>query len=183
MINELVTYLLDIAKKHKAVNYVGYKRQINLNNQNNTPSFQFIIENDGLMEKQVVEGIITVRYNIDILGYVEKENTVLMVQDNALHIALDFMEYINNTYDYPIEIKDWSILSFSEYTDDNSAGVRVSLKLAIPNPINICEYRDNFIEKEEPILPELDLSGSDECTNTKFTEGKTELNLNPIRLK
>lgn len=182
MIAELVNYLLDTAKKHKAVNYVGYKRDLNINDQHNNPYYQFIIETDSLLEKQIVEGIITLKINIDILGFITEDTNVLKVQDNALHIALDFMEFINNNTEYPLEVRDYSILSFDEYTDDNCSGVNITLQLVIPSPLNICEYEDNFIEKEEPIIEELELSNGDDCTNEKF-QYKQGLDLKPIKLR
>lgn len=184
MISELITYLMNTAKQHKAVNYVGYKRQININDQNNTKYYQFIIDNESLLENQIVEGILTLRLNIDVLGFVSSDLTVLDVQDTALHIILDFMEYINNDREYyNLEVKDYSIASFSEYTDDNSAGVRCTLKLIVPSPINLCEYKDNFIEKEDEVIVDVDVNPTnDTCTDTKYS-GESTLIINPIKLK
>lgn len=183
MIQEFITYLLNTAKKHKAVNYVGYKRQININDQNNTKYYQFIIDNEGLLEKQLVEGILTLRLNIDVLGFVSSDLTVLDIQDTALHIILDFMEYINadNEY-YNLEVRDYSIASFSEYTDDNSAGVRCTIQFIVPSPINLCEYKDNFITKEEEVVVDIDVNPENECTNTNFNTSST-ITLNPLKLK
>lgn len=183
MIKELTTYLLDTAKKHKAVNSVGYKRNININDQSNEKYFQFIIDNEQILEKQLVEGIMTLRFNIDVLGFISSDVTVLDVQDTALHIILDFMEFINNdsTY-YNLEVRDYSIASYSEYTDDNCAGVRATIQLIVPNPINICEYRDNFIEKEEEVKVEMDINPDNNCSNTSFNT-TSNLILNPIKLK
>lgn len=180
MIKELITYLSDIASKHKAVNYVGYKRQININNQNNTKYYQFIIDNESLLEKQISEGILTMRLNIDVLGFVDNDVTVLDVQDNALHILLDFMEYVNGN---GFEIRDYSIISYSEYSDDNCSGVRGTIQLLIPSPINLCEYKDNFIEKPIEEIPSIDITPSDECANETFSTNENKLILNPIKLK
>lgn len=184
MISELITYLLHTAKQHKAVNYVGYKRQININDQHNTKYYQFVIDNESLLEKQLVEGIMTLRLNIDVLGFIYSDLTVLDVQDTALHIILDFMEFINNdsTY-YNLEVRDYSIASYSEYTDDNSAGVRCTMQLIVPNPINLCEYRDNFIEKEQETEVEIDMNPENECSNIKYNNNESDLIISPIKLK
>ena len=183
MISELITYLLHTAKQHKAVNKVGYKRQININDQSNEKYFQFIIDNESLLEKQLVEGIMTLRLNIDVLGFISSDLTVLDVQDTALHIILDYIEYINaDTTYYNLEVRDYSIASYSEYTDDNCAGVRCTIQLIVPNPINICEYRDNFIEKEEEVKVEMDINPENNCSNTSFNT-TSNLILNPIKLK
>lgn len=181
MISQLINYLLNIAKKHILVNYVGYNRKINVNSQNNTRYYQFIIDNESLLEKQIVEGILTLRLNIDVLGFVDSSTNVLEVQDNALHCILDVMEYIDND-DFPIEVRDYSIVSFSEYSDDNSAGIRTTLQLVIPSPINLCEYKDNFIDKEEEVETEIELNvDDDKCTNINYNSS-TSINLNPIKL-
>lgn len=183
MISELITYLMNTAKQHKAVNYVGYKREVNINDQNNTKYYQFIIDNEGLLEKQIVEGILTLRLNIDVLGFVTSDSNVLGVQDTALHIILDFMEYINNDMEYyNLEVRDYSIASFSEYTDDNCAGIRATIQLIVPSPINICEYKNNFIEKSEEEIPVIEISNGDECTNTKYNT-TSNLIISPIKLK
>ena len=183
MIQELTTYLLDTAKKHKAVNSVGYKRNININDQSNEKYFQFIIDSEQILEKQLVEGIMTLRLNVDVLGFISSDLTVLDVQDTALHIILDYIEFINaDTTYYNLEVRDYSIASYSEYTDDNAAGVRATIQLIVPNPINICEYRDNFIEKEEEVKVEMDINPENNCSNTSFNN-TSNLILNPIKLK
>lgn len=184
MIHELTTYLLNTAKKHKAVNSVGYKRNININDQSNEKYYQFIIDNEQILEKQLVEGILTLRLNIDVLGFVSSDLTVLDVQDTALHIILDFMEYINNdTEYYNLEVRDYSIISYSEYTDDNAAGIRASIQFIVPSPINLCEYRDNFIEKEEEVKVEMDMNPVDCKTNNNYNTNTSTLIINPIKLK
>ena len=175
---------MDIAAQHKAVNKVGYKRQININDQSNEKYFQFIIDNESLLEKQLVEGIMTLRLNVDVLGFISSDLTVLDVQDTALHIILDYIEYINaDTTYYNLEVRDYSIASYSEYTDDNSAGVRCTMQLIVPNPINLCEYRDNFIEKEQETEVEIDMNPENECSNIKYNNNESDLIISPIKLK
>ena len=175
---------MDIAAQHKAVNKVGYKRQININDQSNEKYFQFIIDNESLLEKQLVEGIMTLRLNVDVLGFISSDLTVLDVQDTALHIILDYIEFINaDTTYYNLEVRDYSIASYSEYTDDNSAGVRCTMQLIVPNPINLCEYRDNFIEKERETEVEIDMNPENECSNIKYNNNESDLIISPIKLK
>lgn len=184
MIKELITHLMNVAKQHKAINYVGYKRNININDQSNTKYYQFIIDNEGLLQKQIVEGILTLRMNVDVLGFVPEGLTVLDVQDTALHIILDFMEFINNDTEYfNLEVRDYSIVSYSEYTDDNCAGIRASIQFIIPSPINLCEYKDNFIEKEEETIIDVDINPTDCNTNNNYNTNTSTLILNPIKLK
>lgn len=184
MILELIKYLQDIAKKHKLINYVGYKKSININHQNNVRYFQFIIDSEALLEKQVVDGILTLRLNVDVLGFVDDGTSEVEIQDMALHILLDWMEYINNDNEYPnLEVYDYSIASYSEYTDDNASGVRCTMQLIIPSPVNICEYKDNFIDKEEEIIDEIEMIPNTDCSNVILNKEESNLILNPIKLK
>lgn len=178
MIIQLIEYIQNIAKQHKAVNYTSYKQQIDINHQNNYRYFQFNIDDEVLLEKQLVEGILTARLNIDVLGFVTPDSTPLIIQDTALHIMLDVMEYINN--DNFVLVKDYSIASFSNYTDDNCSGIRCTLQLVIPSPINICTYQENFIEKEEILEDELELNPDNECC--EYKQMNNNLILNPIKL-
>lgn len=149
MISELINYLLEVAKKHKLVRTAKYKRHFNINDQNNHKYYQFIIDDENMVEKQVTEGILTYKTSILILGFVKTDTTVLEVQENALHIGLDWMQYLKVQREMPLQIRDFSILSFSEYSDDNSAGVKLDIQFVIPEPTNLCTWEDNFSDKEE----------------------------------
>lgn len=189
MIKQFTDYLLSTASRHKAVNTVAYKRDVNINHQHNTPYYQFIMDDENLITKLLTQGLITYRTNVTVLGFVTSDDTVINVQETALHIALDWMEYIaTDPNGFGLLIHDYSILSFSEYTDDNCAGVRLTITFTIPSPINLCEFQSNFIDKDITTDEDDTLTlayKDDECTNTTFTphNNNTNLNLNPIRLK
>lgn len=182
MIKELVDDILGIARKHISVNTVSYKRELNINDLHSEPSFQFILMDDGLMEKQITEGIITLKIGAYILGFVGKGNKSLDIQDEATHICLDIIEYINNNM-YQMQIRDFSIAGISEYSDNNCSGVYATLQFILPNPVNLCEYKEHFIDKPSVPTDELELSNGDECTNTKYQEEGSTLRLNPIKLR
>ena len=183
MIKQLIDYILNIASKHKAVNYTAYLPYKNINDQHNNKYYQFIIEDEAMLNKQLIEGIDTINLDIDILGFINKDNDNLTVQDNCLHILLDVLEFIKND-NTQLEVRDYSIVSFSNFTDDRCSGIRCSLQLIIPSPINICQYEDNFINKPIPTPePELDMSETDSCTKEHFTESNdNRIDLNPIDL-
>ena len=181
MISELITYLMDTAKQHVLIGSVAYKEVYNINDQNNEKQFQFIIDSSNMIEKNITENVIKCRLEIYCLGFVKYNNNILDVQDQATHMLIDFINYIDND-SYPVEVYDWSLLSLSEYSDNNSSGVKLSLDVIIPNILNLCEYKNNFIEKTEEEIPSLEISNGDECTNTKYNN-ESNLILNPIKLK
>ena len=60
------------------------------------------------------------------------------------------MAFIDTQDEYRgiLSVYDYSILTLSHYTDDNSAGVKLSLVLEMPSPLNWCELDENF--NDEP---------------------------------
>lgn len=182
MIKDTIDYLLNVASKHILINSVGYKEDYNINDSHNDKQFQFIIDSSNMIEKNITENVIKYRLEIYCMGFVKTNMSILDVQDQATHMLVDFINYIDND-DYPIEVYDWSLYSFSEFTDNNSSGVKLTLDVIIPNIINLCEYKDNFIEKEEEVKVDIDITPSNECTNETFITDENKLILNPIKLK
>lgn len=181
MIKELIDYLTDLSYSHISVSESSYKRQININHQNDTAGFQVIWESDSqLLQKQIVEGINTLNISCDIIAPIN-EGTVIDLHDESTHIAMDIMEKVTN--DLLMEVRDYSIMPLEEYTDDNSAGCRLSIQFVIPKPINLCEWESHFIEKEPVEKKTIELNTGDECTGKKTTTTKKKIKLNPIKLK
>ena len=73
-----------------------------------------------------------------------------------------------------LSVYDYSILTLSHYTDDNAAGVKLSLVLQMPSPLNWCTLDDNFDDEphEEEQDKEIDIP----------TTEVGELDINPIKL-
>lgn len=179
MIKQLIDYINGIASKHKLVNTTKYIAYQDINNQHNNKYYEFLIEDEARIEKQITEGIITIDLNIDVLAFLTKDLDNLTAQDNCLHILLDVLQYVK-TENSQLELRDYSIASFSKYTDDNCSGIRATIELIIPSPINLCEYKNNFEDKEiEPEEEDTTLSNGDDCTGESFnTDG--EFDLNPL---
>jgi hypothetical protein len=73
-----------------------------------------------------------------------------------------------------LRVYDYSILTLSHYSDDDSAGVKLSLVLQMPSPVDLCTLDENF--NDEPY------SGD---TDTEITINKDEIgeiDINPIKL-
>ena len=56
------------------------------------------------------------------------------------------MVYIDTQDEFKgiLSVYDYSILTLARYTDDSSAGVKLSLVLQMPNPVNLCDLENNF---------------------------------------
>ena len=133
-------------------------------------------EAQGLQLQQLVPGDAADGRLVDELGVDVVGNTVLDVQNDAYTIACDIMAKIDNTEEYynVLSVYDYSILTLARYTDDQSAGVKLSLTLEMPNPVNLCTLDENF--NDEPY------SGDTDTEITIETNDVGDLDINPIHL-
>lgn len=177
MIKQFIDNILHIAHQHILVGNTAYKREININDQHNHKYYQFLIDNEGLLQ-QVTTSAMKYKTNILVLG----RGAAIDVQDEALHIFLDVLEMIDDELT-DVEVEEWSAMDLVEYSDDNCSGIRASISFILPIPINLCEYKEHFVEKPEPETEQLELSDEDECTNTKNTKSSNkQIDLQPLKL-
>lgn len=156
MLKDVVNIIKDISLRHKGVRTFRYQSKILNNAQNNNKMYQVYVDDISLHELNITTNIFKAQFEIYILGFVDDENTVLDVQNNAYTIACDIMAKIDidDAYKGILSVYDYSILTLSHYTDDNAAGVKLSLVLQMPNPVNLCALDDNF--NDEPYEDEPD---------------------------
>lgn len=176
MLKDVVNIIKDISLRHKGVRTFKYQSEILNNAQNNNAMYQVYVDDVSLHELNITTNIFKAKFEIYILGFVDDDTTVLEVQNNAYTVACDIMAYIDIKDEFKgvLSVYDYSILTLSHYTDDNAAGVKLSLVLEMPNPVNLCELDDNF--NDEPYEEETD----NEIDINKEEVG--EIDLNPIRL-
>ena len=180
MYKDIVDYIGNIALKHIAVKSFKYQKRIMVNQQNNNSYMQFIIEDDTYLQYIKTANVFTATFNIDIIGQPKDDTDILNVQNDALQVGAEVIQYITNddTYRNLISVSDYDFLTISHFTDDNSAGYRLSLELVIPNPVNLCEYLNNFSEDNIPVEAENPL----DIINSKPDTKSNELVLQPIKL-
>lgn len=179
MLKDVINVLKDVSLRHKAVNTFKYQSSILTNAQGNNKSFQVIVDDTNLSQLLVSYSplVFTVTLDVYIIGFVETSNSILDVQDNAYDIAIQLVSKIQNIDEYKgiIDIHDFSILTLSHWTDDDSAGVKLTIEMRVP--IGVCDIDDYFDDEPKDISEtdmEIDLSG-----NTTYDNAIT---LNPIKL-
>ena len=150
MLKDVVNIIKDISLRHKGVRTFRYQSEILNNAQNNNKMYQVYVDDVSLHELNITTNIFKAKFEIYILGSVDDENTVLDVQNNAYTIACDIMAYIDTKDEFKgvLSVYDYSILTLSHYTDDNASGVKLSLVLQMPNPVDLCALDENF--NDEP---------------------------------
>lgn len=182
MINDIINIIQTTALKHIAVKSFKYQKRIMINQQGNNRYFQVILE-DNMYMSNINEGKFKCTANIDILGFPHKDGKTIIshIQDTAFSIAVALIWYINsnNQYQNIININNYDILTLSNFTDDNAAGVRLTLDLILPNPLNICTVYDDFDEDN------MEVEDTDEIiVIPPYDETNiNNLNIHPIKLK
>lgn len=176
MLKDVINILKDISLRHKGVRTFRYQSDIYNNAQNNHKMYQVYVDDVSLHELNITTSIFKAQFEIYILGFVDDENPILDVQNNAYTIACDIMAYIDTQEAFKgvLSVYDYSILTLSHYTDDNASGVKLSLVLQMPSPVNLCTLDENF--NDEPYEEEEDM----DIDINKEEVG--EIDLNPIRL-
>lgn len=148
MITDIKEIIKNIALRHKGVRTFRYTGDDLINAQNNHEYYQVIMDTVQLHELNIVTGIFTVNLDLYVLGF---GRDVAEVQDNAYTIAVDIIAWLENNYLGVVSVHDYSFLTLSRFTDDNSHGVKINLELEVPSPLNLCTYEDNF--NDEPYEP------------------------------
>lgn len=154
---DVVNVIKDALSRFKGVNFVKYTGDDLINQQNNNKTLQCWIDDISLHQFNLTTNIVKAEYQIYILGFPENNmpDSILDIQDKCYNAAINVMAYIDTRDELKglISVYDYSILTLSRFTDDSSAGVKLSLVLEIPNGVNLCELDDNF---GEPYTPEKD---------------------------
>lgn len=180
MIKDIVDVLKNTFLRHKGVCTFKYQGKTYNNAQNNYKTFQVYLDTVSLHSYDVRNDIFTSEYEIYILSQPhegESGNTCVDVQTKALTIGADVIAFIDNdpSLRNVLNVKDYSMLTLENYSDDKSSGIKLSLVLEVPSPIAMCLLEENFNDDpyEEPEDKEINISG------TTISE---ELDIKPIRL-
>lgn len=178
MIKDIVEILRNVSLRHKGVYTFRYQDDKLNNAQNNYKGYQVYVDDVSYHQLNITTNIFKAEFQIYILGQADgtSGNTILDVQNNAYTIACDIMAYIDTqeAFQGVLSVYDYSILVLSHYSDDDSAGVKLSLVLQMPNPVNLCELDDNFDDEphEEDQDHEIDINNNE----------VGEIDINPIHL-
>lgn len=155
MIRSIVDILRDISLKHKGVRTFRYQNDMVNNAQHNYNTYQVYVDTVSYHNMNITTNIFTSEFQIYILSQPTTEEsgkTVEDIQTEAFTIAVDIIAYIDTKPEFNgiLRVHDFSILTLEGYTAQRSAGVKLSLVLEAPSPLNLCEIDDNFGEPIEP---------------------------------
>lgn len=180
MLTDIVELLKDLSLRHKGVRTFRYQEGSFNNSQNNHLTYQVYLSNHSYHQLNISTQVFKSEWEMYILSQPESKDDpdqILAIQDEAYTIACNIIAAIDELDDYKgiLSVYDYDIMVINGYSDDNSAGVKVSLILQTPNPVSLCDIWDNFNEKpyEEPEDHEIDVPED---------ETPDELTINVIKL-
>lgn len=146
MLKDVIEVLKEASLRHKGVYTFRYQGDDLNNAQNNYKMYQVYVDDISHHELNITTNIFKAEFEIYVLGFVNEDKTILDVQNDAYTIAVDIMAFIDSQEEFQgvLSVYDYSILTLSRYGDDSSAGVKLSLVLQMPSPLNWCTLDDNF---------------------------------------
>lgn len=164
MLKDVIDILKDISLRHKGVRTFRYQGDDLNNAQNNYKGFQVYVDDISHHQLNITTNIFKAEFEIYVLGHVDDEHPVLEIQNDAYTIACDIMAYIDTKPEFynVLSVYDYDILTLSRYTDDSTAGVKLSLVLQMPSPVNLCELDDNFNDEPYEDDPDREIDINDE---------------------
>lgn len=176
MIKDIIDILKDISLRHKGVRTFRYQGDDLNNAQNNYKGFQVYVDDISHHQLNITTNVFKAEFQIYVLGHVDDENPVLDVQNNAYTIACDIMAYIDTKPEFynVLSVYDYDILTLSRYTDDSTAGVKLSLVLEMPSPVNLCTLDENFNDEPYEDEPDREITINDDEIG--------DIDINPIHL-
>lgn len=178
MIKNVIDAIKDTCEKIEGIQFFRYDGVDKINAQNNNETIQVWVEDDIYLQYLVTKDIVKATINIDILDKVYQDNSKLDVHNNTMSIAVVLMKLIDYLYEGELSVYDYSLVTLSNYSDDNLYGTRLTLYLLLPSLINECnidEWIDDVKEWKKEEDKEIDIDAPKiDISN---------ININPIKVK
>lgn len=158
MHKQIVEILRDLFLRYKEVRTFQYKDDLLFNAQPNERSYQVFVDDTSYHRLNITTGVFIAEYNITILRTPSKDESILAIQDYAYSMACNILEKLDYTEEFMgvVRVHDYSIITLSHVTDNDSAGVRLTVELETPNPANLCDdenWNDEpYSGDTEPVL-------------------------------
>lgn len=164
MLKDVVDIIKDTALRHKGVKTFRYQDKSWNNAQNNYATYQAYLATVSYHRLNISNNIFKSEFELYILGQPKKddEEDTLKVQNDCYTIINNILARLDNLPEYKniLSLYDYDIMVLSHYSDDESAGVKCSIVLAMPSPVSLCTLDDNFNDEPYPEpkdTPEIDV--------------------------
>lgn len=149
MYKRLIEYISELFLMHIPVRTLKYQSRLLNNSQSNDETYQVYIEDVSHHRLNITTGIFVTELSIWILSQpIEGKVSILDIQDTAMSIA----NSVINRFEYSgAVIHDYDVMTVSHVTDDDSAGVRLTLMLDVAMD-GLCDddqWREEPYEKDD----------------------------------
>lgn len=161
MISDIVSLFYNLSKEHKLVKSFKYDRiSKGMGIGDEYHPLVFLEDPIFLNIASLKSGIVpaTINFNVVITPQQEeninKYPKIEVLQSICESIALNFIAKIREMINlYEVEgvesIVSWNILTLRHWSDNDCAGVRVTLVLNVKNEINFCDLDEHFDPKKD----------------------------------
>lgn len=153
MLKDIINTIKDCFTRYKGVKTFIYQDDKLNNAQNDYASWQIYVDDMSHHQLNITDGTFTAEFQIMILSHVDDGETILDKQDYAYSLAATVVEALDRKVEYQgiLRVHDYSIVTVSHISDDDSAGVSLTLVLQVPNPADLCydEWQEPVPEPEE----------------------------------
>lgn len=139
MLKEIIEILRDTFLRYKGVRTFKYQDDSLNNTQPNDKDYQVFVDDTSYHRLNITTGIFVAEFNIYILKTPSKDESILDVQDYAYTLAANVIGKMDYDAHPALSVHDWSVITVSHVTDNDSAGIRLTLYLETPNPENLCD--------------------------------------------
>ena len=140
---DLIEDIKDLFLRYNGVRYCVYQDKMLMNAQGNNAPVQVFIDDATHSRLNRTESEFIIELNIVCLQQPTPERDILDVQDWCYALACNVIGAIDRQYSSVMQVWDYSIITISHVSDDDSSGVRITLELRVANPVDLCyEFND-----------------------------------------
>lgn len=160
MIKNVIDAIRDVCEKVEGIQFFSYNGADKINAQNNNETIQVWVEDDIFIQYLVDKDIIKATVNLDILDKRYQGDKSLDIHDNTITLAVVIMKLLHDLYQGEVYVYDYSMMTLSDYTDDELYGTRLTMYLILPSLIDVCnidEWIDDIKEWKKKDEQELDV--------------------------
>ncbi len=175
---KIVNIIYKLAREHIAIKSFYYGR--NYQKGVGSEPYPMIWLDDPISASANGSGVLlkTLGYsfNFDVLDVPKTDTEVIAIQTACESIGLSIIEQIKKQ----VQVDSVRTITLRDYYDNKSAGVRFSVSITIPNPVNLCS--DDFNPEKQfdkkSYLPDFTIGSPSGCDVFDDKSGFPNINLN-----
>lgn len=175
MIKRLVHIFRDISLLHKGIHSFKYQSEIYNNSKGDDLMFQVLMDDVSYSNFDLVKNTIDLELNFYVLATPDDKMSSIEAQDMAYKMAVNIVDKLESDHKRLVYLKQFSVITVSHYTDNDSSGVKCSIVFETPSPLCLDSFAENWRDKPFKDVP-------DKVIKLKVEEDK-KISLKPVGRK